>query len=115
MPELMSGEYISDQQDQEEYLGYDDTHCEHGTFVGGWAGPDYMCGWCEDGTPYDEYCAIMQERATRRSRYNRVWQTQRERASRYVALPGTGRGKAPALFDSIVRLSIWLGHRDHWR
>lgn len=25
-------------------------HCKHGTYVGDWAGPDYMCGYCEDGT-----------------------------------------------------------------
>lgn len=31
------------------------THCEHGTFVGDWAGPDYMCGWCEDGVSDYEY------------------------------------------------------------
>ena len=24
-------------------------HCEHGTFIGSWWGPDLMCGWCEDG------------------------------------------------------------------
>jgi hypothetical protein len=27
----------------------DETHCEHGTYVGYPGGPDYMCGWCEDG------------------------------------------------------------------
>ena len=115
MPELMSGEYITDQEDQESYLGYDDTHCEHGTFVGGWAGPDYLCGSCEDGVSREEYMELVARRQQQRARYNRVWRTQRERASRYVELPGQGRGKAPALFDSIVRLSIWLGHRDHWR
>ena len=114
MPELMSGEYITDQEDQTSYLGYDDTHCEHGTFVGGWAGPDYMCGWCEDGVPYDEYRAIMDERAARRARYQRVLAIRNERADRYVNLPGTGRQKNPALFDSVVRLSIWLGMREHW-
>lgn len=115
MVELMDGTYISDQEDQESYLGYDDTHCEHGTFVGGWAGPDYMCHWCEDGVSVEEMRAILDERIERRRRYNRVWQVQRERADRYVALPGEGRQKNPALFDSIVRLSVWLGHRDHWR
>lgn len=39
----------------DEHLGYDADHddprqfCEHGTFMGSWWGPDYMCGWCEDG------------------------------------------------------------------
>jgi hypothetical protein len=23
--------------------------CRHGTFIGTWSGPDYMCGWCESG------------------------------------------------------------------
>lgn len=27
----------------------DATHCKHGTYVGTWDGPDYMCGWCENG------------------------------------------------------------------
>jgi hypothetical protein len=27
----------------------DSTHCRHGSFVGDWAGPDYLCGACEDG------------------------------------------------------------------
>ena len=25
------------------------NHCRHGKFVGDPYGPDYMCGWCEDG------------------------------------------------------------------
>jgi len=27
----------------------DDQHCEHGTFIGSWWGPDLMCQWCEAG------------------------------------------------------------------
>lgn len=27
----------------------DSVYCEHGTYVGGWAGGDYLCGPCEDG------------------------------------------------------------------
>jgi hypothetical protein len=27
----------------------DAEHCKHGTYVGNWAGPDYMCGACENG------------------------------------------------------------------
>lgn len=27
----------------------DATHCIHGSYVGTWAGPDHMCGACEDG------------------------------------------------------------------
>ena len=36
-------------------LSYDDTHCIHGTFVGNWAGPDYMCGPCEMGETLEEF------------------------------------------------------------
>lgn len=25
------------------------NYCKHGTYVGDWAGPDYICGACEDG------------------------------------------------------------------
>ena len=31
----------------------DSQHCEHGTFVGSWWGPDILCGWCEDGISAD--------------------------------------------------------------
>ncbi len=30
-------------------------YCIHGTFIGNPYGADYMCGWCEDGTPFAEY------------------------------------------------------------
>lgn len=36
-----------------------DHYCEHGTYIGSWAGPDYLCPWCEDGTSWAEY---LQER-----------------------------------------------------
>lgn len=29
-------------------------YCEHGTYVGNWAGPDYMCGLCEMGISVEE-------------------------------------------------------------
>lgn len=35
----------------------DDTHCKHGTYVGWPGGPDYMCGWCEDGISDEDYRA----------------------------------------------------------
>lgn len=25
------------------------VYCKHGTFIGGPLGPDYICGWCEQG------------------------------------------------------------------
>jgi hypothetical protein len=39
----------------DDMLGYDADHgdpsqyCKHGTWVGSWAGPDYMCSRCELG------------------------------------------------------------------
>lgn len=36
----------------------EDNYCEHGTYVGG-CGIDWMCGWCEEGTPYSEYLWIL--------------------------------------------------------
>lgn len=27
----------------------DATHCKHGTYIGYWDGPDYLCQWCESG------------------------------------------------------------------
>lgn len=65
-------EPASDYEDQLDairvgYLGYDDTHCKHGTFVGHWAGPDYMCGACESGITDEEWEAG-NRRADRRAR-----------------------------------------------
>lgn len=42
---------------------YDDErspseYCKHGTFIGNWAGPDYMCGPCEDGISDAEWAEI---------------------------------------------------------
>ena len=41
----------------------DDQHCEHGTFIGSWWGPDLMCHWCEAGVTVEEVEQI--ERNTR--------------------------------------------------
>ena len=110
MPELTSGEYISDQEDQEEYLGYDDTHCIHGTFVGGWAGPDYMCRWCEDGVSLEEYQAIGRERVARAHRWQAMYAHRAKVLDKYHA-----GAKTQAQFDSIVRATVWLMKRDHWK
>ncbi len=46
--------------DQDELLGYDADHedpsqyCIHGTWIGSWWGPDYICQWCEDGYSAEE-------------------------------------------------------------
>ena len=47
-------EPLNDADDQRDavragIIPADSVYCEHGTFVGGWAGPDYMCHWCEEG------------------------------------------------------------------
>lgn len=34
--------YDGDTNDESQY-------CQHGTFIGSWWGPDYLCGLCEDG------------------------------------------------------------------
>jgi hypothetical protein len=36
--------------------------CRHGTYIGTPGGADFMCGWCEDGTPWDEFVAYRRER-----------------------------------------------------
>jgi len=35
-----------------------DWYCEHGTYIGSPYGPDYLCGWCEDGISADQMRAI---------------------------------------------------------
>lgn len=110
MPELMDGTWISDQEDQEGYLGYDDTHCEHGTFVGGWAGPDYMCHWCEQGISVEELRATREHNARLKARYDRVRAAWHARIKRY-----DNEGEGSAIYDSIVRLGTWLGRRDSWK
>lgn len=41
------------------------VHCEHGTYIGHPGGPDYLCGWCEDGIPLDKFRQIMAEQTMR--------------------------------------------------
>ena len=110
MPETMDGEYISDQQDQEEYYGYDDTHCEHGTFVGGWAGPDYLCWACEDGISAEEWRETIAAERLRSKRYAKVNRIFLERVRAY-----DGDGKTQARLDGVKRLSVWLMNRAHWK
>ena len=48
-----------DREDEDERLGYDADHsdprqyCRHGTWIGSWWGPDYLCPHCEAGEPED--------------------------------------------------------------
>lgn len=62
--------------EQDEVLGYDADHedpsqyCQHGTWIGSWWGPDYLCHWCELGYSAEEQRAELQhqfERVCRRS------------------------------------------------
>jgi hypothetical protein len=101
---------FNDADDQRDNLSYDDTHCEHGTFVGGWAGPDYLCGYCEDGVTVEELNAqraYWQKLSARYERVNAVWS---RRLKEY-----DGEPEGSAKFDSIVRLTTWLARREHWR
>lgn len=44
-----------------------DGFCDHGVFVGG-TGPDFMCGWCEDGVTWAEFVCILRLADNRRRR-----------------------------------------------
>lgn len=49
----------------------DHTHCRHGVFVGDPYGPDYLCGYCEDGISVSEMLAAQALNA-------RVWARAKE-------------------------------------
>lgn len=55
--------------DLDEQLGYDADHddprqyCEHGTFIGSWWGPDYLCHWCEAGVSVEEMRESLRQQA----------------------------------------------------
>jgi hypothetical protein len=57
--------------DLDEQLGYDADHddpsqyCIHGTWIGSWWGPDYLCGYCEMGVTVKEM-QIAAKRAKKR-------------------------------------------------
>lgn len=46
---------------------YDEDHddprqrCKHGTFIGSWWGPDYLCGQCEMGDPDPTPASLREE------------------------------------------------------
>ncbi len=35
--------------DNEEDMNIQTVYCKHGTYIGTWDGPDYMCNFCENG------------------------------------------------------------------
>lgn len=42
------------------------THCEHGTFIGDPFGPDYLCGYCEDGISMEDFQAMKRRETSAR-------------------------------------------------
>lgn len=42
-----------------------DRYCEHGTPIGDPFGPDYLCGYCEEGVSMDEFIVIQQANSRR--------------------------------------------------
>lgn len=61
-------------------------YCVHGTYIGSWWGPDYLCGPCEDGVSDYEYALGMAyAEAERRAR------VARETYFRDVLVPLVGR------------------------
>ena len=73
--------------------------CEHGVYVGG-CGPDYMCGWCESGTTWQEYIEA--------KRFDRVRELARRRWAKFAPmlkvtdLEPTRNPKA----DAIIRQAV---------
>lgn len=62
-------EYDWDQSD-------DSQHCEHGTFIGSWWGPDLLCGYCEEGISMAELREI--RKAERRRQIQKLLDTERD-------------------------------------
>lgn len=50
----MSGNHTAAGDYLEQDLNDDDSYCEHGVFVGGPFGGDFMCHWCEVGDELEE-------------------------------------------------------------
>lgn len=58
------------------YFGDDDydderspsEYCKHGNYIGNWAGPDYLCGACEDGLSDSEWAEICKAQEAHRER-----------------------------------------------
>jgi hypothetical protein len=89
---------------------HDDVHCKHGTFVGGWAGPDYMCGYCEDGISDEEWEAS-QRSAERRNRRVTALQPKLVEIIRDINLAA----KTDPASDEVGRLSRRLSKYICWR
>jgi len=57
------GDHDEDMSDQRQF-------CIHGTFIGSWWGPDYMCGYCEDGISVAEMLQGQAAQRVRRAKAN---------------------------------------------
>jgi hypothetical protein len=108
-------EPTSDYDDQMEairlgYQDHDSSYCEHGTFVGNWAGPDYMCAYCEMGVTVEE---LERDRARDELRRARV------RALRPKLMPLIEACNEAARIDpaspEALRLFKRLTNYIHWR
>ena len=55
------GRYDEDYSDPRQY-------CVHGTFIGSWWGPDYLCGYCEAGVSRRQQARWMALDAGRKAR-----------------------------------------------
>lgn len=60
----------------DEELGYDADHdderqyCQHGTWIGSWWGPDYLCQFCEDGITKEQAELIRIDNAIHRAKHD---------------------------------------------
>jgi len=108
-------EYTSDADEQQDavrlgLLSYEGTHCKHGTFTGHWAGPDYLCFYCEMGVTDAEYAEIVGEegrRAARRRRHSIYMLVIARLSQRYELEP------SEALLQRIVRHAIHSMRSTH--
>jgi hypothetical protein len=95
----------------DELLGYDADHsdsdqfCDHGTFIGSWWGPDYLCGWCEDGVSPEDYQRAMAHRARRAASRNAYlhWCD----GLRGLAHAPAGGGYHSVVVGTIVAMAAW--------
>jgi hypothetical protein len=96
----VSIDYESPTAEWDEELGYDADHqdnsqyCQHGTFIGSWWGPDYLCGWCEDGISVAEVREI--HKAQRRAQIEKLAETERNVLAALPFNPTCTGGSTPS-------------------
>jgi hypothetical protein len=81
----------------------DEHYCQHGNYTGSWAGPDYMCGWCEAGISAAEAAEIELDRRIRNDRRTL------EQYDRLVA-SFDGRPYDARIADVLVRMALEPGN-----